>query len=61
MKLHADKKFALNVLFVAALVVFTVIVMRLSVNKFIIVMPIFAGLVFLSIFFVKDDDEEKDR
>ena len=54
-----DRNTAKFAALIVALTVFVVIVMRLPVNAFIIVMPIFAGLIFLSIFLLKDEEDKK--
>ena len=59
MKIKADKKLFMSLAFIVALLIFVVIVFRLPVNAFIIVMPIFAGLIFLSIFLIKDNEDKK--
>ena len=56
-KIKFDKNFWISSVFIIALLVFTYIVFHLSVNQFVVVMPIFAGIVFLSIFFVKEDKD----
>ncbi|OGH38030.1 MAG: hypothetical protein A3B44_00745 [Candidatus Levybacteria bacterium RIFCSPLOWO2_01_FULL_38_21] len=57
-KFKLDKNFYFTAAFVAALLIFTYIVFHLSVGWFTIVMPIFAGLIFLAIFLVPDEDEK---
>ena len=59
-KFRLDKNFYFTAAFVAALLIFTYIVFHLSVGWFTIVMPIFAGLIFLAIFLV-GDEEDKPR
>ena len=59
-KFRLDKNFYFTAAFVAALLIFTYIVFHLSVGAFTIVMPIFAGLIFLAIFLV-GDEEDKPR
>lgn len=49
-----DKNLLYQILFIAGLVVFTVIALNLSVGWFTIVMPIFAALILFLIFQVKD-------
>lgn len=50
-----DKKFLYNAAFFVGLLVFTVIALNLPVGWFTIVMPIFAGAILCSIFFLKED------
>ncbi|OGD89173.1 hypothetical protein A3J17_01315 [Candidatus Curtissbacteria bacterium RIFCSPLOWO2_02_FULL_40_11] len=57
-KFKLDKNFYFTVAFIIALIILTVIVMNLSVGAFTIVMPIFAGLIFLAIFLVPDEEEK---
>ncbi|OGE09905.1 hypothetical protein A3A60_04945 [Candidatus Curtissbacteria bacterium RIFCSPLOWO2_01_FULL_42_26] len=59
MKIKADKNLLASLAFIIALLIFVVIVFRLPVNAFIIATPIFAGIVFLSIFLIKDNEDEK--
>ena len=59
MKIKADKKLFMSLAFIVALLIFVVIVFHLPVNAFIIVMPIFAGIVFLAIFLLPQDKEDK--
>lgn len=57
-KIKLDKNFWFTSIFIVALIIFTVIVMNLSVGWFTIVMPIFAGIIFLAIFLVPDEGEK---
>jgi len=57
-KIKLDKNFYFSAAFIIALLIFTYIVFHLSVGWFTIVMPIFAGLIFIAIFFVDDEDEK---
>jgi len=57
-KFKLDKNFYLTAAFVVALLIFTYIVFHLSVGWFTIIMPIFAGLIFLAIFLVPDEEEK---
>lgn len=52
-----DKNFYMTAGFIIALIIFAIIVLNLPVGAFTIVMPIFAGLIFLAIFMLP---EEKD-
>ncbi|OGD86475.1 hypothetical protein A2164_03655 [Candidatus Curtissbacteria bacterium RBG_13_35_7] len=52
-----DKKLYFNIAFVIALIIFTYVVFHLSVGWFTVVMPIFAGLIFLAIFLLPDDEK----
>ena len=53
-KIKLDKGFYLNIAFIAGLLIFTYIVFNLSIGWFTIVVPIFAGLIFLAILFLPD-------
>ncbi len=60
MKIKTDKNLFFNVAFIAGLIIFVVIVFHLPVNYFIVAMPVFAGLIFLSILIFNTDDKKKD-
>jgi len=57
-KIKLDKGFYLNIAFIAGLSIFTYIVFNLSIGWFTIVVPIFAGLIFLAILFLPDEDKK---
>ena len=58
-KFNLNKNLYITVGFVIALIIFTIIVFRLSVGTFTIVMPIFAGIIFLAIFLLPEEKEKK--
>ena len=57
-KIKLNKEFYFTSAFIVSLLIFTYIVFHLSVGWFTIVMPIFAGLIFLAIFLVPDEEEK---
>ena len=57
-KIKLDKGFYLNIAFIAGLLIFTYIVFNLSIGWFTIVVPIFAGLIFLAILFLPDEEKK---
>lgn len=56
-KIKFDKNFYLTVGFVVALIIISVVVLNLPVGAFTIVMPIFAGIIFLAIFMLPEEKE----
>lgn len=57
-KIKTDKNFYFTIAFIFGLLIFTYIVFHLSIGWFTIVMPIFAGLIFLAIFLVPEEEEK---
>jgi len=58
-KIKLDKSFYQTAAFIVGLIIFTIIVFKLSVGWFTVIMPIFAGLIFLAIFLLPEEKDNK--